>query len=288
MIVELSSHFLQVHIQSFGAEVRSIIDRSTQFEFMWQADPQIWGRTSPVLFPIVGRLRNHSFHLKGNVYTLPQHGFARDSEFTVLRHTDQEVQFRLTADQSSKTHYPFNFVLDISYRLRERTLTCEWVVKNDGDDMLYYSIGAHPGFNIINSRLDDYELEFATPIVKQRHLLEDGLFNHLTAPIDIKDGSLALHESLFDQDAIVLKHPDCSNYTLKHKTLPHAVTFQDPFSNSMGIWTKKGCQSFICIEPWQGYADSIDSDGELPHKDGIMQLLPNEKRITWYAMTFDI
>jgi galactose mutarotase-like enzyme len=162
-MVTLENNFLIVKIKPKGAELNSVFNKLTKLEYMWSGDPKVWGKTSPVLFPIVGQLRNNIYLYKDNAWSLPRHGFARDMEFTIDEQNESEVVFCLTDSESSLQKYPFRFTLLMKYVLREESLQVIYTVKNNNEDPMYFSLGAHPAFKvplIEGTSYNDYYLLF--------------------------------------------------------------------------------------------------------------------------------
>ena len=144
----IENEYLKCEIDLHGAEVKSLIRKSDDREMMWCGDPAYWGRTSPVLFPFVGAVKDKTYRYEGKSYTIGQHGFARDKDFTMESQTETEIWFRLTESEDTLAVYPFRFVLRIGYRLEESTLRVMWEVNNPSEKELWFSIGAHPAFAI--------------------------------------------------------------------------------------------------------------------------------------------
>lgn len=255
---------------------------------MWQADPAVWARTSPVLFPIVGKLKNDCIFIQGKSFTLKQHGFARDKVFSPEQCDPLQASFTLHEDDSTLSQFPFSFLLQISYELKNRTIRCKWRIDNTGTTEMPFSIGAHPGFNLIGHRLEDYVIEWEKEHVLNRHLLSDGLFNHQTETIYLQNKQLQLNPALFEKDAIVLKDQGSGYIQLKHLHSDHQIQVDFEGFPYLGIWTKKDCRSFLCIEPWFGLADAIEGQDDILHKEGIQVLPPGESFNMAYSMTFTI
>ena len=143
----LENDVLRVEIDSFGAELKSVMAKETKQEYMWQGDPKFWGRTSPVLFPFIGSLKNKQFTYKGKVYPMGQHGFARDMEHALVSQTNDEIWFELLSNEETLAKFPFEFKLMIGYQLVDNKVKVLWNVENPSEETLYFSIGAHPAFN---------------------------------------------------------------------------------------------------------------------------------------------
>ncbi|MBC7920941.1 MAG: aldose 1-epimerase family protein [Ferruginibacter sp.] len=268
----LENEQLRAQVNPRGAELVSLQARQTGLEYLWQADPAVWGRHAPVLFPIVGKLRNNQYAWNGESFSLPQHGFARDGDFEVLDQTPDRLVLRLQADAASRRVYPFEFELRITHALYGNRLDVGYEVINPGDGDLYFSIGAHPGFICPlgeDEVFEDYFLEFDQPETLDRHLIEGGLFNGKTEPLLRDSRIIPLQRSLFEQDAIVVKGFRSSSLTLKSRKSTPSVKVALAGFPYLGIWTKEAPARFVCIEPWYGLADRTDASGQLSDKEGI-------------------
>ncbi len=279
---KLENNNFIIGILATGAELRSVVNKSSGYEYIWQADASVWNRSSPVLFPFVGKLKNDTYFFKGKEYHLPQHGFARNYDFDLLHQSDNKVIFALKSNPSTKENYPFDFELNLSYTLTDNELQLEYSVQNTGDDTMYFSLGAHPAFNLPEG-LENYLLEFANEEDLPRHLLLSGLRTHEKQEVPFQSNKLILKEEYFEEDAIVLQgmqSNEISIISLNNKKLLSLEAEGYPY---YGIWAKKP-YPFLCLEPWHGIADSIDATGELTEKEGIRALASSEiflSRITF-------
>lgn len=263
--------------KSKGAELSSLIHKENGIEYVWQADPQVWGRHAPVLFPIVGKLNNDTYSHNNDIFHLSQHGFARDLEFELESSTIDELKLSLSYSEKTLKHYPFKFKLIICYKLKATTLTVSYEVYNEDEQLLFFSIGAHPGFRCPlteKEKFEDYYLEFNETETLERHLLTGGAFNGTTELVMANTNILPLSYDLFEKDAIVFKKFRSSTVSLKSKKEPHGVKMSFPGFPYLGIWTKQKNAPFVCIEPWYGLADTAIASGSLVQKEGIMELEP--------------
>ena len=276
---EISNEILTVQISAAGAELQSIINKDNSLEYMWSGDPAFWGKKSPVLFPIVGGLKNGSYQHQGITYQLGRHGFARERVFMVRSHATDRIRFSLVSDETTKEVYPFDFVFSIEYSLINNRLTVTYIVENIGDDILLFSVGAHPAFKVPlvdGTTYEDHELVFsANETAGIYPLSADGLVEKYTEPFLNNSNSVPLTKALFAKDALVFKELRSDfigilNHKNQHGLKLHYTNF--PY---MGIWAAKNAD-FVCIEPWCGIADSVDASGELAEKEGINQLDPGE------------
>jgi galactose mutarotase-like enzyme len=271
----LQNEELTVHIDEFGAELTSIIDNRTKIEYLWNADPAFWKRHSPILFPVVGSLKNQSYNYNGKTYSLSQHGFARDMTHLLLDQTDTEIWFRLEATDETKKVYPFDFILEIGYQLLGRKINVLWKVINPSSSDLHFSIGGHPAFMCPldkNSTQSDYFIAFDSdePI---HYLLIDEHGLAVKNPLSEQDtlstnkNLLSINPHLFDHDALIIEDNQYHRVSLvdSEKKPYLSVSFDAPL---FGLWSPvKKNAPFVCIEPWYGRCDSSDFKGTLEERE---------------------
>ena len=268
----LKNNQLTVKINPKGAELSSLFNIENQMEYLWNADPTFWGKSSPVLFPIVGALKNDIYRFEGKEYTLPRHGFARDREFIVEKSEENSVTFLLTYDENTLKVYPFKFEFRLIYSLENNSLNVTYSVRNVGENKMYFSVGGHPAFAVPlaeDTAYDDYYLEFnKTENFKRWGLTANGLIE--TQPFDfMKDTSqLNLTKELFYEDAIVFKNLESTSVILKSDKANRQLKLDFEDFPYIGIWAAKDAD-FVCIEPWRGIADSTNHNQELTEKEGI-------------------
>jgi galactose mutarotase-like enzyme len=274
-MVVLENDELKVTLSSRGAELLSIIDKKDQTDYIWKADPAIWPFNAPNLFPIVGALNNEALSVNGKSYPLGRHGFARTSVFRRIESAPQQAVFEIRYNEETLKSYPYKFEFQVIYHLTGRTLNTLYKVINMDDQTIYFSIGAHPGFNVaLNSDGDfnDYYIEFETQEELITHqLTEKGLFNKQKAIIPTNGNILPLEMSLFDNDALVFKNLKSKSVTLKSTTTSKQVKLDFPHFNYLGLWSKKDAP-FICIEPWLGCADTDGELKDISQKEAILNL----------------
>ncbi len=282
-IYTLKNEELTVQISSHGAELKSLKDNHTGTEYMWCADEAYWKRTSPVLFPVVGAYKNNETTYRGNTYTLPQHGFARDMEFELVRQTEDSIFFSLHETEETLTHYPFAFRMELGYRIAGRAVQVIWRVQNPSDETMYFSIGGHPAFNCpLNlengavERQTDYAIAFdAKDKVISRCLGKNGVTDQL-AEYPLQNGILPVTKELFDNDALIIENNQAHRVSLVRPDGREylTVTFEAPL---FGIWSPPGKEApFICIEPWYGRADHEHFTGQLELREWGNRLAPGE------------
>ncbi len=285
--ISISNGLFTAVIATSGAELKSVqhVDGT---EFMWQGDEKIWPRTAPVLFPIVGKVKDDVLLVNGQAYAMTQHGFARDMEFEVLSQDETSVKLKLVQDETTLKKYPFAFDLILGYAWENDSLVCSYEVNNPNNETLPFSIGAHPGFNTPGNDLSEYELVFEQAETQSRHLLSNGLFNGQTEPLLKQSNTLPLHTSLFDKDAIVFKQLESSWVQLKHRHSTYAVTMHFMGFINFGIWSKKGCEQFVCLEPWFGHADGVEGHTDIYKKANTFKLPPNLYFKIHYTLSFQV
>jgi galactose mutarotase-like enzyme len=266
-IIIQNSGFLAT-INSKGAELISMQSKTTNREYIWDGNPDFWGKHSPVLFPIVGTLKDNFYVHENMKYELSRHGFARDLDFEIVQKSENKVNFSLKASEFTKTKFPFDFELQISYTLDYSELKIVYTIINHGNHKMPYSIGAHPAF-ALPENFENYTLEFE----KQENLDCFVLENDLIAssyPILLNEKKMPLAYSIFEKDALIFKKIDSKKITILENNLPLISIKFDDFKN-LGIWTKTDAK-FICIEPWLGYSDTTTASGSIFEKEGILIL----------------
>ncbi len=274
---ELSNDQLSVVISSKGAELQSIVGKHTGIEYMWSGNPAFWGKKSPVLFPIVGGLKNNRYTFKGKEYSMGRHGFARDRAFTISKQTEDSVTFSLKSDEETKAVYPFDFIFSIRYQLIGNKLVVSYQIENIGEEVMFCSVGAHPAFAVPlmpDTNFEDYYLAFDqienAPIWP---LSNEGLILNNPVAFFHQQSKIALRKELFYGDALVFKSLLSKAISILSPQHKHGITLRYENFPYMGIWSAKDAD-FVCIEPWCGIADAADSNGELINKEGIHQLSP--------------
>lgn len=290
MDVLLENESIQVGIKSMGAELYSVRHKKFHLEYMWSGDPAVWGKTSPVLFPIVGTLKENKYTYKGTAYSLSRHGFAREQDFKVMDQSKTEATFAITSDAGTLLKYPFPFRLSMHYKISGGLLEVAYKVENTGTEEMYFSLGAHPAFAVPLEKgvqYDDYYLIFDQRESAPRWPISvAGLIESTPQSLLNNSDMLSLNKNLFSQDALVLKHLKSKSVSLKSGKGSHGLDFDFASFPYLGIWAAKG-GDFVCIEPWCGIADSVTHDQELTRKEGIEKLAAgSEWKRSWKVNFF--
>jgi galactose mutarotase-like enzyme len=280
----LSSGGMSAIVAAHGAELQSLRSADGQ-ELLWQAGPQ-WPRHAPLLFPIVGRLKNDELHHQGKTYPMTQHGFARDQRFDWAERGPSHCTLVLTDNAETRSRYPFAFRLTSRFLLTPSGLEVNLEVANTGEDMLPASIGAHPAFNwplTGGVEKEMYRLTFADDEPAPIRRLRDGLLRAASEPSPIEGRTLALAERLFADDAIILDQPRSTSVRYAADQGPSIEMSWQGF-RQLGVWSRPGGAPFLCIEPWHGFASPSDCDGEFAAKPGVMQIGRGDKRVLSYRI----
>lgn len=278
----LQNNTLSIGILSTGAELCSVVNKNTGKEYIWQADASVWNRSSPVLFPFVGKLKNDRYYFEGKEYHLPQHGFARNFEFELIEERPESLTFELKSNTDTILNYPFQFSLQLKYELHDNELSLQYRVENTDTKEMYFSLGAHPAF-VLENDIEEYSLEFEKAEKFERHLLQSGLRTLQKMEVPMEESRLALKKTYFEEDAIVLKDMQSNEISILNINNKKEISLKAEGFPYYGIWAKNP-YPFLCLEPWHGIADNINSSGILQEKEGIIKLASTEvflSRITF-------
>ena len=249
-----------------------------------------WKRHSPILFPIVGKLKKNQTIINGKTYEIMQHGFARDMEFEPITKLDNFHSYMLKSNKGTLARFPFEFELYTTYRLDENKLTTIYKVINVGNNNMPFGIGGHPAFKIDVQELNNgnYYLEFEEPEDKIHFLyLIDGLIGTEYAKNIIVDKKkIYLNKNSFNNDALIMKGISSKKISLKRKDTDKVLLTVDftgfPY---LAIWSKPNAP-FLCIEPWKNTADTVKTSGIFTEKTDIIILKPNESYECKYTVEF--
>lgn len=272
MTTIISNSKLTAAIKHSGAELFSLKNNHNK-EYIWEGNPSFWGKHSPILFPIVGTLKNNTYRINDSSYHLPRHGFARDMEFDLIAKTEESAVFSIQSDAQTLKVYPFEFELQIIYTLTGFQLDIQYKVINKTGSKMPFSIGAHPAI-ALPQNFENYSLQFEQQESLTYSLLEHDLISNKTKQLETKENQIQLSYPLFENDALIFKSLKSNSLTILEHNKPYIkVNFAD--FPSLGIWTKENAP-FICIEPWFGYSDTDENSGNLFEKEGIIILETNQ------------
>lgn len=269
MTTTLFNSNLTAKINLIGAELFSL--ESNNKEYIWEGNPDFWGKHSPVLFPIVGTLKNNTYSYKTISYQLSRHGFARDNEFKLIDQKENSATFSIQSNEETLKIYPFDFELQLIYTLEENSLNIQYKVINKGKVQMPFSIGAHPAL-ALPGVFENYSIEFEIEEPLVYNLLENDLISNNTKTLATVENKVILNYNLFENDALIFKNLKSNSLTIFEQQKPLIRMHYKDFPH-LGIWTKKNAP-FLCIEPWFGYSDSTESIGNIMEKEGIQILEP--------------
>ena len=282
---------LKIQTKKSGAELTSIQYNGKEMLFqgakVLDSNGNIyWKRQAPILFPIVGQLKNSQTQIEGKIYEMSQHGFARDMDFEEISKTENEHHYMLKYNEETLKKYPYKFELNIIYEVIEDTLTVIYQVKNIDDKTIYFGLGGHPAFNC-NYSNGEYKIVFPEKEENIEFLkLKDGLIDTEKAENILQDNKIFLKEDTFDNDAVIMKNLKSNKVTLQnHKTNKKILEFDFTGFPYLALWSKKGAP-FVCIEPWQNTADRIDSTQIYKDKEDIIELLKDKEFECKYSIKF--
>jgi galactose mutarotase-like enzyme len=268
----LENQHLKIAVNPIGAELDSVFHKGTQLEYMWSGDARFWGKKSPVLFPIVGSLKGNTYFFEGEKYALSRHGFARERVFILEKQDDISLLFTLQHDSETLKKYPFKFVFNVKYALIENTLKVTYLVENQSVMTMPFSVGAHPAFKIPlveNTTYEDYFLEINKVETFGRYPLSmGGLIESKSNPFLENSVKIPLKKELFYADAVVLKNMQSDRMSIKSDKTPHGLTMDFTGFPYFGIWAAKDAP-FVCLEPWCGIADTVETTQNIVEKEGI-------------------
>ncbi|NBA01837.1 aldose 1-epimerase family protein [Erysipelothrix rhusiopathiae] len=280
--MKLENESLLLEFDCKGAELRRALNKETQKELMWNGDAAFWGRVSPVLFPIVGKVFNGKYTIDGQDYQLSQHGFLRDQEFEVVRHTENEFVFEFHSNDSLLEVYPYKHKVQIAYKLDGKRITVTWHIFNKDENEMFYAIGAHPAFLLDDE--DDYEFVFEQTENVHQYGLKEGFIDG-KAPVQLD--RLEVNEANFKDTTLIYDHT--SEVTLINKNTQESVTVAYEGFDYLALWRpcKEGVMApFVCIEPWVGIADEYGGYPDIREKLGIKRLQKGDDIVHQYTVTF--
>lgn len=267
-MITISNEFLTATFSEIGAELKSL--KCDGKEYIWYGDPQFWTGSSPVLFPICSGLKDDEFIYEGKTYTLQKHGFARRAKFDVETVDCSSATFLLSSDNCPQENYPFKYEFRIIYTLTGKRMNVEYNIRNLTDGDMYFSVGAHEAYYCPEG-IENYEIIFNKKENLDAYQLEGPLLSFNTVNYGKDTDTLQLDDSLFSNDCLIFKNLNSRGVILRNKTTDQKikVDFKDfPF---LLIWTVPGAP-FVCIEPWCGITDPINTNKQLSQKEGIEKI----------------
>ena len=273
-------------IDPFGAELKSLYDRREGREYIWCGDPAWWKGSAPVLFPIIGGLKDGTYRYKGNTYSLGSHGFARSSRFRVVSSTSDQLVLELNDSTDTRKIYPFAFSLQVTVSADYAGMSVGYQVHNpDGTEPLYFSIGSHPAFNLpfAEGILENYYLHFGSSETSLRHYFSNGCLTGRTGRVFANSRQIFLSRTLFDDGPVIFTDIASREVSICKSRSESRIVLQYD-APCLAVWAKPKGSPFLCIEPWHGIPDPEDFDGSLEQKPGIVRLAGGDTFTTGYSI----
>lgn len=267
MNYSIKNEQLKVIITNKGAELQSIKSIKTGREFLWQGDNKIWGKRSPLLFPVIGRIIDDKLKIDDKEYAMKKHGIAQDYNFEVDSTNEDEITFVLRSCEEMKINYPYDFELFVNYKLQLNNLKITYRVKNLDRAKMYFSIGAHPGFNC---GMGDV-LEFECNETLETYLMNDDAYLYDKILCLNNQKQIVVQNDTFQNDALMFQNMKSRHIILKGKGKDYKVKVYFNEAPYLGLWAKP-CAPYVCIEPWFGINDFVDANYQFADKPGVIGL----------------
>ena len=265
MYYKIENEFLTCEIDDMGAQLHSLILKENGKEYIWQGNPEIWYGQAPVLFPIIGQLIGDKYRYNGKEYTMPKHGLARKLPFAVKECGGAKAVFSLESDENTLKSYPFEFELLVIFELCGKSLVNTMTVINKTDGEMYFSIGAHPGFNC---KVGDI-IEFEKPeTLSTERIDKENLIIPEKFPLIENSREIEITKDIFEPDALILSGMNSEKLCIKGENEIEFTFGKCPF---LGIWAKPGAP-YVCLEPWYGVNDGREVKNDISEKRGIQKL----------------
>ena len=273
----LKNDLLEVELNPKGAEIIKIVGQQDGLNYMWRRDPILWANSAPILFPIVGALRNNECIIEEKTYTMTQHGFSRHNVYETHQSSDTCVEFVLKPNDEILKQYPYLFELKVTYTLKENRLECKSEVINKDNKVIFFQIGGHPAFAcplLEDESSNDYYIEFEENEYLEQKIIDVARkgMSRETKLLFENEKRFFVRQELFNNDAIVVKNVKSKSVSLKSLNHNKSIRFIMDNFNHLGIWASKHVGGLIAIEPWVGHSDYVDFSGDFKEKEGVVAL----------------
>lgn len=264
-MVTLKSGNSVLTVSEVGAEMKSFLYKGV--EYLWVGDPDIWASSAPNLFPMTGGFKDDKYILDGKEYIMPKHGFAKKMTFEVEAQTENTAVFLLKSTEETKEGFPYDFEFRVSYILTDGKVTAGYKVTNLSDKTMWFSVGSHDGFACPEG-IEEYDVIFPQKETLDTYTLFGNLNGHEKTPVIADSDRIKLDYNYFAIDALVFKDLKSKTCRLQNRKTGRGVQLDFPGCPRFVLWTKPNAP-YLCIEPWFGQADNIDSDYDITHKEAI-------------------
>jgi galactose mutarotase-like enzyme len=285
MTVTLTNNYLSAQLHLKGAELKSLKEHATGIEYIWQSDPTYWTGAAPILFPIIGGLKNNTYYFDGKPYHIPSHGFVRHKIWILVEATPTKAIFSTTSDVETREMYPWEFELRVIYELENKTISIRYEVTNNSPNCMYFSIGSHPAFNLpfAGGYIEHYYVEFSEVENLERYFFKGGLHLNETEPAFDNCRQIYIKKNLFDRGPIIFKYPRSKDFTIRSSQTSKTIKVSTDGISHVALWAAPKAP-FLCIEPWYGIPDCIDTDQNFATKEGILDLAAGNTFKTIYQI----
>lgn len=267
-MITISNEFLTATFSEIGAELKSL--KCDGKEHIWYSDPAYWTGSAPVLFPICSGLKDDEFIYEGKTYKMQKHGFARRAKFDVETVDTTSATFLLTSENCPQDNYPFEYEFRIIYTLTGKKFDVEYNIRNLTDGDMYFSVGAHEAY-LCAEGIENYEIVFEKAENLNAYQLVGPLLSDETKNYGQNTDTLQLSNSLFENDCLIFKNLNSRSVNLVNKTTGQKIKVDFEGFDYLLLWTVPGAP-FICIEPWCGVTDNVNTTKNLPEKEGIQKI----------------
>lgn len=286
-VVTIKSDKLSIGIENLGAQMTSIKDLNGT-EYLWQGDENVWAGRAPVLFPICGGLKDDKYIFEGKEYTLIKHGYACFKEFTLEKSDENSAVFLHKSDEETKKSYPFDYEFRIIYTIDGNKITVTYETKNISDKTMYFSVGAHEGYSCPEG-IEEYEIVFDKPETLDRCVLDGNLLEDKTVRVMENSTVFPLKCEYFSVDALVFRNINSRKLQLRNKNGSRKIDVEFNGSDYLLFWTMPNdIGKYICIEPWCGIPDGVDSEYDFVNKEGIISVKPFDTHSVSHTITIEV
>ncbi len=279
--LKISNGIITAVISTKGAELKSVVKDNC--EILWEGNPDVWAGQAPLLFPLCGGLKDDKYIFEGKEYTLQKHGFARMSEFEIESAADTAATFILRSTEETKAQFPFDYELRVTYTLVENKIEVGYSVKNVGNGDMYFSIGGHEGY-ACRGGVEEYSLIFDEEESFTCNILDGNLLEYNTYSVG-EGRELPLKYDFFTIDALTFLNLKSRGVNLVHRNTGKSIRVEFEGFDYLFVWTKPNAHAnYICIEPWCGIPDFVDSDFDITKKRGIVKLEANAEKVLTHSI----
>ncbi|MDI4632417.1 aldose 1-epimerase family protein [Pelomonas sp. V22] len=273
---------LSARVDVQGAELRSL--KCGDDEYLWQDEARVWPHSAPILFPFVGRLKGRGFRHAGRFHAMPIHGFAAQQRFDCLERRDHRLLLQLRDNLATYEAYPFRFCLQVCFTLQADGLRVDYEIRNEGSEMLPFTLGSHPAFALGAGPLDAWQLLFDQAELPEVYRLDGELLATEPGPLHFEAAqAIRLGPRLFDDDALIFKHIRSRRLTLRHRERGTRLCLHTGGAPHLGLWARPAA-AYLCIEPWFGVDEDARASLELAEKPGLIRIAAGQRFATGYRV----